>query len=143
MIARVGQAALPLCGSVWGEELERGQCCCLASGGLPGTHHISSHFTHFPYVAVALPAVALVVNPSVGGFAYVLMPCGPFKWTLLKIWHFLLPPKPLLVFTARSYVDLSSWHWNPGLCSVTWAGIACSQGNPPEFYPPHVSLGPP
>ena len=86
-----------------------GQCRCLASAGLPGTCPISNHFTHFPFVTGALPAVALVVNPRVGGFAYILSLCGPFKQTLLKIQQFLLPPQPPLVFTARSYGDLSSW----------------------------------
>ena len=28
-------------------------------------------------------------------------------------------PTPL-VFIARSYKDLSSWHWNPGLCGLAW-----------------------
>ena len=25
-----------------------------------------------------------------------------------------------MVFTARSYEALSSWHWNPDLCSLAW-----------------------
>ena len=100
--------------------MEKGQYCCLASGCLPGTCHISSYFTQSPYTTGALPAVALVVNPRVGGFAYILSPCGPFKWTLLKIQQFLLPPLSLLMFTVRSYGDLSSWCWNPGLCSLAW-----------------------
>ena len=46
--------------------------------------------------------------------------CRPFKWSLLKIWQFLLPPQPPLVFIARIYKDLSSWCWNPGLCGLAW-----------------------
>ena len=81
-------------------------------------HCLSNHFTHFPYVTGTLPAVALVVNPSVGRFAYVLW--SPFKPSFLKIHHFLLTPQPPLVFIARSYGDLSSCLWKPGLCCLAW-----------------------
>ena len=104
---RVGQPTSWLCGGEEGSE--RGKCCCLASGGLPGTRPVSSHFTHFPDAIGTLPAVALVMNPSVGGFAHVLSPSGPFKPNLLKIGQFLLLPQPSLVFTERSYGDLPSW----------------------------------
>ena len=100
------------------EGSERGQCHCLASGGFPSTCPISSHLTHSPYVTDTLPAVALVLNPRVGGFAYILRLCGPFRQSFLKIWQFLPLPPPALIFTARSYGDLSSWCWNPGLCSL-------------------------
>ena len=63
----VGQPASPLCGSVWGEGLEREQYCHLTSGGLPGTHPVSRHFTPFPSLTGALSALALVVNARVGG----------------------------------------------------------------------------
>ena len=87
---------------------------------------ISSHFTHFLYVTGALPAAALVVNPRVEGFAYVLSPCGAFKWTLLKIWQFLSLPKSPLVFTARSYGDLPSGTGTLGCAVWPGAGIAGS-----------------
>ena len=32
----------------------------------------------------------------------------------------LLKPQSPLVFTARSYGDFSSWHWNPGLGVLVW-----------------------
>ena len=91
--------------------------------GFASARPISSHFTqltHFPYSTGTLPAVALVVNPRVGVFVYVLSLCGPFKRTSLKIQQFLLPPQPPLIFTARRYGDLSSWHWNPGLGGLVW-----------------------
>ena len=125
VMARVGQPILPLCGSVWGEGSERGLCHYLASGGLPGCHTFSSHFTHSPYVTSALLAIALVLNPRVGGFVYVLRPCGPFKQSFLKIQQFLPLPQLPLVFIGRSYGDLSSWCWNPGLCGLAW-GWDCS-----------------
>ena len=87
---------------LFGVGSERGLCCCLASGGLPSTPPVSNHFTHFQYATGAPPAVALVLNPTVGEFAYVLRPCRPFKQSFLKIWLFLLPPQYPLFFTARS-----------------------------------------
>ena len=46
----------------------------------------------------------------------------------------LLPStQSLLVFTARSYGDLSSWHWNSGLGTWCGAGTPHSQNIPPEF----------
>ena len=98
--------------------MERGQCRCLASGGLPGTGPVCSHVTHFPCVTCGRPAVARVPNARVGGYVQVPSPCGPFKWSLLKIGQFLLLPHPPCVFTARSYGALSSWRWNPGLCGL-------------------------
>ena len=122
--------------------MERGQCCCLASGGLPSTRPISSHFTHFPYVTGTFLAVALVVIPRVGRFAYVLSPCGPFKWTLLRNQPFLplIPPhwvlKPEVM--RLSLLDTGSFGW------AVWssAGIACTQGISPKSYPPHVNMAP-
>ena len=72
----------------------------------------------------------------------VLSPCRPCKWSLPKIWQFLLLIHSPLVFTAGSYGYLPSWHWNPELCSLAWAGISHSQSIPPNFYLPHVKMGP-
>ena len=105
---------------MWGEDYKRGQCHCLASGGLPSTHPVSSHFTYSLYVTGALPIIALVLNPREGGSAYTLSPCRPFKQTLLKISRFFDCPNPTLIFTARSCGDLSSWSWLPGLCGLAW-----------------------
>ena len=67
---------------------------------------------------------------------------GPLNG-LLRDWQFILPPQPPLVFTARSYEALF-----PGagpLGCVVWPGarIAYSQVSPPDFYPPHMHVGPP
>ena len=95
MISRVGQPVSLLCGSVWGEGSERGQCCCLASGGFPG-RKLSPSTCPFssPYATCALPAVALVLKPRGGGSAWVPSLCGPFKRSLLIIWQFLPLPQP-------------------------------------------------
>ena len=47
--------------------------------------------------------------------------CGFFQRNFLGLQKFLPPTQPLLVFVARNYGDLSSWHWNPGLCVLVWA----------------------
>ena len=68
-------------------------------------------------------------------------PCMPFKQTLLRNWQFLpLPQSPLvlqlevmsLYFPGAGTLGCAVW---PG------AGISCSQGVPPDFYPPHVNVG--
>ena len=105
---------------MWGEGSERGLCCCLASGDLPGTCPISSYFTHLLYVTGTLSIVALVMKPRVGGSVWVLSLCGPFKWGLLKIYQFLLPSQLPVIFIARSYGDLSSLPWDSGLCGLVW-----------------------
>ena len=106
--------------SVCGEGLERRQCHCLASGGLPGIRPISSYLTHSLYATGTLPAVALVLNPSVGGFVYVLRLCRLFKQSFLKIWQVFPPPQSPPVFTARGNGDLSTQCWNPGPYSLAW-----------------------
>ena len=111
-----------------GEGSEKGRCHCLASGGLtgrklsPGTHPDSSHFTFSLCTTCGLPAVALGLNPRAGGSVWVQSPCGCFKRSLLKIWcFFFLSPRPPLVFTVRSYRDLSSWRWTTGvLGGLVW-----------------------
>ena len=123
-----------------------GQCCCLAFWGLPGTCPISSRFPHFLSVPGTLLAVALVVIPRVGGFAYVLSLCRSFKWTLLRNQQFLPPPQLPPIFTAINYEVLSSWSWIPrlrGLASGRDRCLPSSQGIPPNFFPPHTNVGPP
>ena len=115
---------------------------CLAARGLLNTQRISSLFTHFPYATGAPRAAALVIVPKVGGFACVLGLWGPFKWTLLRDWQFLLPPQPPLVFTAQSYGSLFPSAGTLGCEVFPWAGLPCSQGIPSNFYPQHVNVGP-
>ena len=113
IIARAGLPASPLFGSVQGKGSERRQCHCLASGALPNTCSVSSHFTCSLHATSALPTVALVLNPRVGGSTQMLSPCRPFKQSLLNIQQFLLLPQLPLVFTARIwgfiFLSLESW----------------------------------
>ena len=46
--------------------------------------------------------------------------CGFFERKCLRIQHFLPLTQSPLVFAARSYGDLSSCHWNPGLRGLVW-----------------------
>ena len=81
---------------------------------------------HFP-VTSPTPCMRLApfhllvkVDPRVSSSAYVLSPWRPFKLGLLKIWQFLLLSQTPLVFITRSYGDLSSLCWKPGLWGLTW-----------------------
>ena len=46
------------------------------------------------------------VDSQVGGFVYVLGPCGSLQWTLLWDLEFILLPQPPQVFTARCFEAL-------------------------------------
>ena len=46
-------------------------------------------------------------------------------------------------FTARSYGDLSSWHWNPGLGSLVWGGDLSLPLYLSRFLSTTRGLGPP
>ena len=94
------------------------------------------HFLHFLYVTGTLLAAALVLNPRVGGFAYILRPC-------IRDWQFLPPPQSPLVFTARSYEALLPGSGTLGCTVWPRAGMACSPDVPPSFYLPHMNVQPP
>ena len=108
-----------------------------------GSCPISSHFPNFPYTTSIFLAAVLVLNPRVGGFAYILGWYGPFKWTLLRDWQFLLLPQPPLV--CKPEVMMLYFPGTGTLGYTVWprAGMACSPGVPPGFYPPQVNMGPP
>ena len=91
---------------------------------------------HSPY-AIGIPAaVALVLNPRMGGFVYILRPC-------IRDWQFLPPPQSPLVFTARSYAALLPGSGTLGCTVWPRAVMACSPDVPPSFYLPHMNMGPP
>ena len=122
---------MTLCG---GEGLKRGQCCCwLTSGGLPGPHPVSSHFTHFPYAIGAPLAVVLVVVPRVGGFS--LFPA------LQRSRQFLRSPQNPTGFTARKYETFFSWRWSPRLCGLAWGWASFLTRCLLDFYPTLVNVG--
>ena len=118
---------------MWKDNLERGQSCCLASGVLPDTHSISSHFTHFPYETGTFPAVTLFLNPKVGGFTDVLSWVGTLNGLSWETGSFFWCPNPHWFLTTRSYGALFSWYWNPGLCSLAWGWDHLLLRHPSQF----------
>ena len=64
-----------------------------------------------------------------------------FKRNCLGFQHFLPPSESLLGFAARSYGDLSSWHWNPVLGGPgVGLGFLAFEISLPYFYP-QVGVG--
>ena len=134
----MGQPATPLCGSV-SRRAQRGDSvaaclleACLTLTLFPVTSPIPCMWPA-PFQLLPWWCITEWVQSE---FAYVLRPCRPFKPSFLRLWQFLLLPQPALVFTARSYGTGS-------LGCAVWpgAGIACSQGIPPDFYLPHMNVG--
>ena len=133
-----------------GEGLKRGQCCCLTSGDcqrgscLPSICPRASHFTFSPSPHMPLVPFQVLPRSWIPAGVYLSefeVHCGPFKRSLLRILQCLPLPQPPLVFAARSYGDLSSWHWTLGWVVGSGARILHSQGIPPNFYLPHVNVG--
>ena len=56
--------------------------------------------------------------PQVGGFVYILEPCGSLQWTLLWGWKFLPLPQPPQIFFSQRFWGFSFPCWNHGLCSL-------------------------
>ena len=117
---------------------------------LPGFWRFAQHSYLFPVTSltphmplVPLPALALVLNPRGGRSVYVLSLCGPFKQSLLKIWQFLLPPKPNWFLQPEVMGIYLPGTGTLGYADWSGAGFAGSQGILPNFYPPHVNVGPP
>ena len=52
---------------------------------------------------------------SLEGVSLCKSVCGLFKRNCLGLLKFLPLTQSLLIFTARSYGQLSSWHWKPGV----------------------------
>ena len=113
---------------------------------LPGFWRFARHFLNFQALH-PLPVCGWCPScccPGAGSQSgWVLRLCSLTKQSLLKIWQFLLLPQPPLDFTARSYRDLSSQCWTPGLCGLPGAGITHFQDSFSNFYPPHLNVGPP
>ena len=113
-------------------DLERVQCHCLISGGLPSICATSSYLTHLLHVIGTIPGAAV-------GFAHLWSSCWPFKrWKPCTFFHYpnshwFLQPQIIGVYLPGARI----------LGCVVWpgAGLNHSQGIPPSFYPPHVNVG--
>ena len=81
-------------------------------------------------VSPCMPLVPFKLLPpcwSSEGMSLSKSACHFVKVNCLGLKKFLPPTQSLLVFTARSYGDLSSWHWNSGLGTWFGAGTPHSQ----------------
>ena len=102
-------------------------CLCVWEGlreeimQLPGFWRFPWHSSFFQSLQLLpvcdLLAVALVLNPR-GWVCVNSESMQAFKQSLLKTRQILLQPQPPLDFTARSYGDLYSCCWNPGLSGL-------------------------
>ena len=77
------------------------------------------------------------VDSWVGGFVYVLGPCGSLQGTLLWGWAFLLPPQPLQVFFSQRFWGFISPHWNPGLHSLSSSSVVPLSSSAHKFWATH------
>ena len=89
----------------------------------PSSCFDARHFSSSMYATGAFQAASPVLKLR-GRVSLNKSMCGFLKRNCLELQKFLpLTPLPL-VFAARSYGDLSSWHWIPGL------GAWCGAGTP-------------
>ena len=63
-------------------------------------------FSHSCCYSQANQALLVLISREVGGFVYVLGPCGSLQWTLLWGWEFLPPPQPSQFFSVIGFEDL-------------------------------------
>ena len=79
--------------------------------GLRGNNAACSALCQF---SATSPTTHKQIGPSgadsqVGGFVYVLGPCGSIQWSLLWGWEFLLQPEAPQVFSVRGFEALFPW----------------------------------
>ena len=97
------------------------------------------YFSSSPCATGAFPAATSVLELRRSELKSV---CGFFKRNSPGLQKFLPPTQSPLVFAARSYGDLSSWHWNPGLGGAdVGLGLLAPEISLPNFYPPPVNVG--
>ena len=68
--------------------------------------------------------------------------CEYLKRNWLGIQVFLPLSQYLMIFAARSYEDLFSWHLNLGLGSNVGLGLLVPEVSFLNFYPPCLDVGP-
>ena len=137
--------ACQLCGSVWRRVQKRnsGFCLpfCLEESCLPAFVWITD--TSAPLLMPLVPFKLLLQCWSSERVNLSKSMCGFFKGNCLGLQNFLLLTQSPLVFAARSYGDLSSWHWNHGLGRAGMGlGLLAPGISLLNIYPPHMNVGP-
>ena len=121
----------------------------LSEGSVPDFWGFAWHLPHFQSLRLLLmwdwcpsKAVALVLNPRVGGFVYILRLFGPFKHSFWKSSSFFHLPNPHCFIQPE--VTAIYLLGTGTLGCVVWSevGVTHSQGIPTDFYPPHMNVGP-
>ena len=102
----------------------------LSPSSCPDARHFSSSL----YDTGAFQAATLVLELRGSKSESV---CRAFKRNFLGIQQFLPLTQSLLVFIARSYGDLPSLHWYPGV----GLGLLAPKISLPNFYSPYVGCG--
>ena len=129
-----------LCGSV-GEGSEKGQWplptfLCLGESCSPA-------LTLMPDTSVlpCMPLVPFKLLPccwSSEGVSLSESVCGLFKRNCLGLQMFLPPTQSLLAFTAKSFEDIPSCHWNPGLGGLVWGWDSSLPRYPSQIFIYHT-----
>ena len=102
----------PACWLCWGG---------FSKGTTATTHLDVRNFIFSQYATGARQAAKLVLE--LRGCVWLCIGesmCGFFKRNCLRLQKFLPSTQSLLMFAARNFEDLSSWHWNPGLGKLVW-----------------------
>ena len=99
-----------------GGRVRKGTMVSASTSVPPSSRPNARHFGSSPYATGAFRSAAH--NLELRGSKSV---CGPLRGTARESSGFCLSqPHPLLVFIVRSYGELSSWQWNPGLGILMW-----------------------
>ena len=133
-------AHLPVC---WGRAQQRNNCLslhlCLGescpSSSCPDTKQFSSSW-HVP--GVVFQGSRYCSHAGAQRELVWISPCmGPLRRTASDSTSFNFPQSQSpLVFTARSYRDFPSWHWNSGLGTCCGVVTPCFSWGPPQLsYP--------
>ena len=93
------------------------------------------HFSSSPY-AIGAFQTATPGWSSEGALSKSV--CRFFERNNLRLWKFLPLTQSPPVFAARSYGDLSFWHWNPGLGVLMWGWNSLLPRYPPRIFIHHT-----
>ena len=115
MQSQIWHQSCQLCGSVW-EGSRKGTIACLSAWSkkpVPSSFLDARHFTLCLYATGGFQAATLMLE--VRGVSLIKSMCVFLMRNCLGLQKFPPLTPSLLVFAARNFGDLPSWHWNPGL----------------------------